>query len=130
MRNDGTAVPEGTKFVTARVLTSGTITYELSTSNTASWLALPNNATDFANHFSSDAVVRRRTYPLIVENVPLSFDPASDTELRRAETLNELLPGSLASAKWIKDVGKRESWQSNAYVMLQITTKEVANQVL
>lgn len=64
------------QFVGARKLRNGGVIYETGTPEAAQWLKSGTNMTSFLQVFSATSIIKHRAYSVIVEYVPLTFDPS------------------------------------------------------
>ncbi|KAF8271796.1 hypothetical protein EI94DRAFT_1697817 [Lactarius quietus] len=56
---------------------------------------------------AEDATLVKRTFPILVPHIPLTFDPSETGHLREVEECNELPEGSIIRARWIKPAYRR-----------------------
>ncbi|KIJ48541.1 hypothetical protein M422DRAFT_83769, partial [Sphaerobolus stellatus SS14] len=76
------------------------------------------------------AVVKDRNIPIVVEFVPVGFDPTNEVEIEIAENDSGLPINSLMSARWIKPVERRHDGQKVAHMIIRAMGAEAANQIL
>ncbi|KAI9064364.1 hypothetical protein FKP32DRAFT_1611428 [Trametes sanguinea] len=96
----------------------------------ARWLLRPAVAKAFSRKLGLRAQVVERTYRLVAERVPVTFDPSDQSVLRELESRHELGAGSIVRADWIKPVSRRRPGQATAHLMLVVTGVEHANRAL
>ncbi|KAH9950180.1 hypothetical protein B0H21DRAFT_656965, partial [Amylocystis lapponica] len=114
-----------------RCLRNGGVLYELNTAQAASWLRRPEKTASFVQHFGGErTLVKERTFPTVVEYVPISFDPSSDLALRVAEGRSGLDPDSIVRANWIKPVNRRSTTQSFAHAIIRFNSPKAANSAI
>ncbi|KAG1794545.1 uncharacterized protein HD556DRAFT_1188813, partial [Suillus plorans] len=114
----------------ARRLPHGGILYELDSAESAQWLNTPAHRGKFAVNFGPNATVKDRSFNILVENVPLSYNPSSIHSNTEVEAKGGLKQGSITKARWIKPINRRKADQRTAHVIITLRTKESANQIL
>ncbi|KAG1794808.1 uncharacterized protein HD556DRAFT_1236238, partial [Suillus plorans] len=75
VEKDGVPIPQGLTFQSARRLPHGGILYELDSAESAQWLNTPTHRGKFAVNFGPNATIKDRSFNILVENVPLSYNP-------------------------------------------------------
>ncbi|QRV96883.1 hypothetical protein RhiJN_24901 [Ceratobasidium sp. AG-Ba] len=121
------SMPEGTRFRSANVLQNGGIVYEMNSKEAADWVKRPDICAAFADQFGSPVRYRERSFPVVAECVPVSFDTASKHAVSKLEHDNNLPANSIASCRYIVPPAKRRENQRHAFVILQFRNKEAAN---
>ncbi|KIK33972.1 hypothetical protein CY34DRAFT_98738 [Suillus luteus UH-Slu-Lm8-n1] len=118
-------------ILSARKLTHGGILYELNNQESAVWLNIPDNRSSFLEHFSAEVIINLKdwSYQLIVENVPITFNPTSPMAITEIETKGGLQPKSVTKARYIKPVARRTPNQRTAHIALSLNSKISANQI-
>ncbi|KIJ29905.1 hypothetical protein M422DRAFT_85427, partial [Sphaerobolus stellatus SS14] len=92
---------------TANRLKNGGIVYELDSSKAAQLIQGDEDARlAFMNLYSVQATIKPRLYPIIVERVPISFNPDSQGSLRELEDSNTIENGKVQRARWIKPLAR------------------------
>jgi hypothetical protein len=85
---------------------------------------------EFAKNFGEDVRIKPRSHPVLVEHVPISFQPDTTTELRKAEDLNSLPDYAFLSARWIKPPHRRSPGQKVAHLIVNAMSPESANHII
>ncbi|KAG1879041.1 hypothetical protein F4604DRAFT_1998595 [Suillus subluteus] len=80
-----TKLLENISILSARKLPHGGILYEFNAPTSAEWINIPANRSNFLNHFGTDIIIKECAYHLLLENVPISFDPNSKIILAEME---------------------------------------------
>lgn len=80
------------------------IVYTCNSLEVAEWIRQPSNSTSFLAGFSGSMKILGRQFPIIVEYVPVNFDPINMDSLRQLEKDNEFSTNSIKSACWIKPI--------------------------
>jgi hypothetical protein len=130
LKNTGADLPVNMAIISARKLTHGGILYELNNQESAAWLNTPGNRSSFLEHFGAEVIIKDRSYQLIIENVPISFNPSSPMAIAEIETKGGLQQKSVIKARYIKPVARRTPNQRTAHIALSLSTKTSANQII
>ncbi|KAF8583134.1 hypothetical protein K439DRAFT_1507237 [Ramaria rubella] len=103
--------------VSANKLWNGGIVYELDLPGAAQLIREDEDiCRTFLEKFSANVTVRPRLHPVIIERVPLSFNPDNHTHLPKA--------------RWIKPVNRREPNQRAAHIIAFVTNPRTANRMM
>jgi hypothetical protein len=121
---------EGRMFVGAQKLQRGGILYLMKTTAAADWLKKPDVRHRFLELYGGGGYLRDRGYAIILQYVPVSFEPGSITARRRVENENELEHEEIIEAKWLKELDKRTPGQRTAFVLANLKTAQAANKIL
>jgi hypothetical protein len=116
--------------VSARRLINGGILLELDSEEAARWINTAQNRLKFTAAFAPNARVKARLYPLVLQFIPLHFDPNQDAEIRNIENTNGLPRGSIDHARWLKPTHRRSPTQICGHALVTFTGPEVANKAL
>ena len=83
-------------------------------------------------HLGNTATLKRKIYNLIFKFVPCQgeFDPSDINSLLDIEQANDLTPGSIVSATWIKRPDRRSPNQKLATLKVTCSSPESANHLL
>ncbi|KAG2089124.1 uncharacterized protein F5147DRAFT_556739, partial [Suillus discolor] len=114
----------------ARKLPHGGILYELNAPGSAKWISIPANRSNFLNHFGTDIVIKDRAFHLLLENVPISFDPNSQIILVEVEQKGGLSQDDIVKARYIKPITRRNPRQRTGHIALTLKSKRSANQII
>jgi len=114
----------------ARHLPHGGILYEIESAESARWFEIPANRSKFLTKFGNDVTIKDRTYNIIVENVPVAYNPESPNINADIEKKGGLKQGAIVKAKWIKPIARRIPNQRTAHAIISLKSKESANQIL
>jgi hypothetical protein len=121
---------DGDLFVGAQRLRRGGILYLMKSTEAANWLRKTDVRKAFLDHFGGTFQLRDKGHSLIIEYVPVRFDPNSQHALREIEITNGLTAGEILGAKYLKDPVKRNPGQQTAFVGLLIKSPATANKIL
>lgn len=124
---DSSDCPGDLDFTTVRKTKRSMIIYTCTNEAVAEWLKQPPNRSIFLANFSCLMQFLDTQCPILVEYVPVSFNPANPDILREVETSNLLDPGSLRLSRWIKPLARRTQNQRTAHLIINCATPEVAN---
>ncbi|KAG1843784.1 hypothetical protein DFJ58DRAFT_665155 [Suillus subalutaceus] len=130
MNKAGTKLPENISILSARKLPHGGILYEFNTPTSTEWINIPANRSNILNHFGTDIIIKEHAYHLLLENVPISFDPNSKIILAEMEWKGGLEQDDIMKAQYIKPVARRSINQRTAHVAITLKTKKAANQII
>ncbi|KAG2128238.1 hypothetical protein DEU56DRAFT_714620, partial [Suillus clintonianus] len=75
VEKDGVTIPSGLSFQSARRLPHGGILYELNSVTSAQWFNSPAHRGKFTANFGANATIKDRAFNILIENVPISYDP-------------------------------------------------------
>ncbi|KAH9830357.1 uncharacterized protein C8Q71DRAFT_688128, partial [Rhodofomes roseus] len=95
----------------------------------AKWLHKPENMESFGMKFGAEAVIRVRQWTLKISGVPVSFVP-SERAYRELERENGWKERDIIVAHWIKPPLRRKPNQRTAYLLVKVTSDEVANDAM
>ncbi|KAJ6521979.1 hypothetical protein DFH09DRAFT_847493, partial [Mycena vulgaris] len=93
----------------------GAMLLHMNTTDAANWLK--RNMEAFLSALGGTSVYKERLLNVVVEYVPVSFDPSQDGALHVVEGDNGLPSGALAKARWIKPEGQRRGGQKVAHAV-------------
>ncbi|KAI0362897.1 hypothetical protein BV20DRAFT_976115 [Pilatotrama ljubarskyi] len=130
MAGEGLSPPGNGEIEQAKVLRHEDVVFTTTAPDMAKWLLKPAVAKPFARKMGLRAQVIERTYKLVAERVPVSFNPQDAATLRAVEQAHDLRAHSIARAEWIKPIERRFPGQRTAFVMLTITGVDQANRAL
>jgi len=122
--------PPGHKFISTRQLNNGGVLLELDSEEAAGWLGSLVTKASFLGHFALEAVIKERSFPLVVQFVPLYFKPEKESDLHQVEADNNLPTGSFLQVRWIKPVHRWAVGQTCGHVMAVLDKPNVANKIL
>ncbi|KAJ7503357.1 hypothetical protein B0H11DRAFT_1711140, partial [Mycena galericulata] len=111
---DNTA-PNAAAFVGARRLRSGAVVFHLTTAAAAEWIRLPQRMNAFLAGMGGTSVFKPRSYSVVVEFVPVTFDPALANAFAVIEDANGLGRNELVQARYIKPLERRHAGQRSAH---------------
>lgn len=120
--------PDGLNFVGANRLRNGGVVFLLNTERAADWIK--ENTRDFLDGLGGEFIFKNRTYNIIAEFIPVTFDPTLEGELRHVENLSGLREHSFSDAKYLKPLARRKAGQAVAHMVFSFNTKEAANHVI
>ena len=123
------STPEG-DIRAVQVHRNGGIIIELDNEHIAEWLRTPTGQSELVKQLDSSVSFRNRTYPIVVEYLPIQTQIEQEGFLRQVEHENTLPPESLASIRWIKAPTRRSKEQRKAFALLHTTDADVANNIL
>jgi Zinc knuckle len=122
--------PNGMAFVGARRTQSGTIIYTLNSTQAANYLKSKEVMRAFMAQFGGTSTGSSRTYQVVAEHVPTSFDPNEQTAIEKVEQASSLPRMAIYEARWIKPPHLRREGQRFAFLSVGFSTREAANHAL
>jgi len=125
---DETTPPGKVKAIT--VLRNGGIIVELESEALALWLNNPAGKAALESNLDITVLFRRRTYPIVLEYLPIQTQVENENFTKLVEQENNLPPNTIASIRWIKPPTKRSAEQRKAFALMQITDIHLANNIL
>ncbi|KAJ7156849.1 hypothetical protein C8R43DRAFT_883381, partial [Mycena crocata] len=118
------APPEGGTFVDAEVRRDSVLLH-LKSKSAAEWLRA--NIALFLIAMGGTSVYKRRLYNVVVEYVGVLFDPSQDGALHLVEGDNNMVPGAISKAHWIKPPERRYVGQKVAHAVFGFSEPTPAN---
>lgn len=122
--------PDEVKLKSGVLLRNGGLLLELNSSEAANWLRSGGVTSSFLDNLGSGASIKNRTYQVIVQFVPVTFDPTNDDHVRGFEENNNIAIGSIAKMDWIKPKKDRKEGQKVATLRVYHQDAESANVIL
>lgn len=122
--------PAHPKLKAATLMRNGGLLLELDSSASADWLRETTPRDSFLSNLGSGANIKDRSYQVIVQFVPIQFNPEDTEQLRQYESFNGLAPHSILKAEWIKPIKDRKPTQKVATMRVYHRTAESANVIL
>ncbi|KAJ6569116.1 hypothetical protein B0H19DRAFT_938412, partial [Mycena capillaripes] len=119
------APPADANIVGAERRRENAVLLHMNTSAAASWLK--SNMEAFLAAMGGTSVYKESLTNVVVQYVPVSFDPALDGALRVVEDDNGFRRGAVASAKWIKAPELHHAGQKVAHAILGFSDDPAAN---
>lgn len=122
--------PEAPGVRAAVLLRGGGLLLELNSAEAADWLHEETNRRAFLDNLGTGASIKDRTYQVIVQFIPIEFNPDNDESLRQYEVANGLEKGSVLKAEWIKPARDRKPMQKVATARFYHRNANSANHIL
>ncbi|KAJ7346401.1 hypothetical protein DFH08DRAFT_701205, partial [Mycena albidolilacea] len=82
---------------------------------------------NFLEAMGGTSSYKERLYNVVVQYVPVTFDPAGRGTLDVVATDNGLPKGALAKARWIKPIERRKHGQRVAHAIFGFSNPRAAN---
>ena len=118
------------KLKAGTLLRNGGLLLELNSDEAAGWLKSDRVIGTFLKELGSGVNIKNRTYQVIVQFAPVSFDPMDGEHIRSFEENNNIASGSIAKMEWIKPVKNRKPDQKVATLRVFHRDAESANAIL
>ncbi|KAG2050493.1 hypothetical protein BDR06DRAFT_866485, partial [Suillus hirtellus] len=126
-RDDST--PKG-KVKAITILRNGGLIAEMESESLASWLNTMEGKTALVSNLDISVSFRHRTYPIVLEYLPVQLQLDDAGFPTQVEQENNLPPDTIASIRWIKPPTKRSAEQRKAFALMHITDIHLANNIL
>ncbi|KIK34516.1 hypothetical protein CY34DRAFT_97858 [Suillus luteus UH-Slu-Lm8-n1] len=111
-------------------LRNGGLVVELESEHLALWLGGVEGRALLEGHFDSAVSFRNRTFPIVLEYLPIHLQIEQTEFLRKIEEENCLPTDTLSSIRWIKPPLRHSQTQRKAFALLQVSTASYANDIL
>ena len=122
--------PEIPRVKAVVLLRNSGLLLELNTAEAATWMCGEEIRASILENIGSGANIKDRSYQVIVQFIPVHFDPDDDEMRRRFEEANDLQPGSILKAEWIKPIKDRRENQRVATARFYLKDAKSANAIL
>ena len=122
--------PSLPKVRAAVLLRSGGLLLELDSAVAAEWMCNDANRASVLANIGSGASIKNRSYQVIVQFIPVQFDPNNDEMHRQFEEANDLQPNSVLKMEWIKPIKDRRESQWVAMARFYLKDAKSANIIL
>ncbi|KAF9037469.1 hypothetical protein BJ165DRAFT_1332131, partial [Panaeolus papilionaceus] len=113
----------------AKRVRNGGMRMLINTQEGALWIKTEGKAT-FLERMGGTAVMKEKTIKIIVDFVPIDFNPEDEESVRDLEQYNRLERNSIANATYFKKSINRTSWQKTATLLVAMRSAEEANKLL
>ncbi|KAF9035869.1 hypothetical protein BJ165DRAFT_1324271, partial [Panaeolus papilionaceus] len=113
----------------ARRVRNGGMKMMMSNLEGALWIKTKGKKT-FLERMGGTAVMKEKTVKVIVDFVPIEFNPEDEGAIRGLEEMNKLGKDSIASATYFKKSANRTNWQKTATLLVAMRSAEEANKLL
>ncbi|OSD04079.1 hypothetical protein PYCCODRAFT_1364942 [Trametes coccinea BRFM310] len=113
------------------MLRNGGVVLEFASAEAAAWVrGKAPGAELFTCNLGAGSEVRHRLFKLVVEFVPVRFDPESLHDVGKLERDNGLTTGLIEQVRWLKPVSRRHSAQQVAHLMVAFMEADQANRAI
>ncbi|KAJ7216435.1 hypothetical protein GGX14DRAFT_391260 [Mycena pura] len=90
--------PDRMSFIGARRLRSGAVVFHLTTAAAAEWIRSPKRMDAFLAGMGGTSVYKPRAFSVVVEFVPVTFDPSLENVFHTIEDANGMKRGAITQA--------------------------------
>ncbi|KAG1839250.1 hypothetical protein F4604DRAFT_1599742, partial [Suillus subluteus] len=73
---------------------------------------------DFIKNLDPKAIFKDRAYPVVIQFIPLTFNPNSNNQIHAFKQENDWEEGSISLAQWIKPPNKQMDQQQVAHLLV------------
>ena len=109
---------------------SSNIVIEMTNESAAQHLWKDTVKQAFIEKLDPKAVFKDRTYNIVLQFVPISFNPSQRANLTDLERENGWKEGSMLTARWIKPPERRANDQQVAHILATLGDVQTANNIL
>ena len=103
---------------------------EMDRAESAKWLRAEANRKRILDNIGTGANIKDHTYQVIVQFIPIQFDPQNEVSLRSVKEANCLRTNTIMKVEWIKPVKDRREGQKVATARLYLKDADTANAIL
>nr|GAT48526.1 predicted protein [Mycena chlorophos] len=125
---EGVTLPTNVKFIAAKQVDNNTTILMMSTPEGARWIK--SRIETVIEGLGANAQYRPQLHRVVAEFVPKTFDPDNQAHLRKYEDDNNIVAGTLQSARFLKPKERHAPTQRVAHVVLAFGELEPANRFL
>ena len=111
-------------------LRNGGLILQFGSKEVAEWFRQPHIELTILPKIDETAMIKERSFQVLVPRVPTTFDTSKEDYLREIEEQNNIHPKRLRKAKWIKPIYRRTPGQQFAHLALTVSTPEDANIII
>lgn len=122
-----TGRPTSIEIVSVKVQRGKGLLIEMSTKEEKDWLIRPDICEKYAVLMGLAAKYRPRKYPILAEGVPVEFDINKEDAIEQLEQDNGFNKGDILGLRWIRNPGNRGPTQRHAHLIINCSSKQVAN---
>jgi hypothetical protein len=108
-------------------LRNGGLILQFKSKEAAEWFKQPEITSSILPKIDSSAMLKERTFQILVPRVPVIFNPDSKESLHELEEQNNIKEGRLRKARWIKPTYRRTLGQHVAHLALSVGSPKMAN---
>ncbi|KAG2130233.1 hypothetical protein DEU56DRAFT_955912 [Suillus clintonianus] len=107
---------------------NGGTVIEMTTAEAAEFLKKNTVKEELIKKLDPKAVFKDRGYPVVIQFVPLTYDPDNQNHIRELEAENNWEEGTITLARWIKPPNKRNEQQRVAHLLIILKNPNNANE--
>ena len=111
-------------------LQNGGMILQFKTKEAAEWFKQPVILSSILPKIDSTAMLKDRTFQILVPRVPVTFEPEGEDSLRELEEQNGMKDGILCKSRWIKPTYRRALGQRYAHLALSVSSAGEANVII
>ncbi len=123
-------LPKNVDIQEVRKLRNGGIMLQFKTKEAAQWLKNSKIELIVLAEFNSTALIRDRTFQIMVPQVPTIFNLDDKNILREIEENNYISKDMIKKARWIKPIYRHALGQQFAHMILTLSSPEDANSLI
>ncbi|KIK37439.1 hypothetical protein CY34DRAFT_109093 [Suillus luteus UH-Slu-Lm8-n1] len=106
---------------------NGGTVIEMTSEAAAAYVKQQEIKNEFIKAIDPTAIMKDHAYPVIIQFVPLTFNPSNQNQICDLEQENKLETGMITAAKWVKSPTKRTLTQQVAHLLVTFKNPNVIN---
>jgi hypothetical protein len=106
------------------------ILLELDNEGAVKWLQEEETRKTFLGKIHTDATIKPRSFPVIIQFIPLTLCPENTKDICKIEECNNLKEGDITRARWIKPVAHRSPMQTCGHLIFAFSSARATNKTL
>src|SRR5262249_27966819 len=118
------APPVGFGLSGARKIYKGAAVVTANSKEAGIWLRRQDVLREINKGLGGTTTAQANPFSVLLENIPISFDPDSKHDIRQLEIANDLPEDSIRMAKWLKAVHLRKLNQHTGHLHVGLDTRE------
>ncbi|KAG1727207.1 hypothetical protein EDB19DRAFT_1833160 [Suillus lakei] len=130
LHEKGFNVPENTDFTSVRKLPHGGALFEVNAVETKLCMDQHPAQWDSLCPRICNTTIKERTFQIIAEYVPTSFEPESSLALKEMEKCSRLNSNAIVRAKWLKPINRCNPSQRTGFCIIACVTREDTNKAI
>ena len=111
-------------------LQNGGVLMELDSEEAVTWFAEGTIHKRFLEKLHPTATIKPRLHQVLVQFVPLSFQPDREADLCETEEANNIEAGGIVRVHWVKPAARRKPSQTCGHLILSFQSPHFANDTL
>ncbi|KAJ7189689.1 hypothetical protein GGX14DRAFT_382961, partial [Mycena pura] len=106
------------------------VVFHLTTAAAAEWIRSPKRMDAFLAGMGGTSVYKPCAFSVVVEFVPVTFDPSLENTFHTIEDTNGMKRGAITQARYIKPLERRNPGQRSTHAIFGFATADGANHAI